>query len=493
MFFVYRSFVGRALDTSRFAQYLRIVETNEKDTLRCLLRLLGILIGVGICKCLYVHSTAQQFGILQPVVGRELEVLIPLFLATFFLKKRFQLLSLSILAGFIATSACILANIDAQRYLSLTSSKTPILTGAGYVERYLGQKSPGINRMIVSVDAGREASSSSQMSMQLLSAAVPWDISENISLGEQFKFKTKLIFVADHDSIVRSYKWPILSDRPLAVGVVERTQQISITSHHNLTRRFARQYASRLGGQMVLAATLGQRQFLQLEQKLQFTKYGLSHLLVISGYHLAVVVTLVLGLGKIFGRESFHRYRVSLIQMAFILLLILSKTTLPQAVPILRALIFMGVLVLGEKWAVKIRFFQLLIWSWIILFVTDYSQSFSASALYTYSAMTAIGLWLKFFGRFREELTPWKLRFYGYLSFVFAVTSATNLITYILYGQWYFLAYIGNIFIAPFLGTTLVVTGVIVVLAFALLGECLIVELGILFIEAVLKLIGEVL
>lgn len=184
----------------------------------------------------------------------------------------------------------------------------------------------------------------------------------------------------------RGIYWTGTIRSPRLITIVERAWHGPDRARDWIANRIARYFPDPTLRSLVLGMVLGRRRLLPPEDARKFEEAGLTHLLVVSGFNLAVVAAVAVFLG---GRLFAGRYRPA----AFTLILLFGYALLVEGgPPVLRATLMASMLVAGKVLDRGYSVGNALAGTALVILVLDTRSLWDASFLLSFGAVAAIVL-----------------------------------------------------------------------------------------------------
>ena len=249
--------------------------------------------------------------------------------------------------------------------------------------------------------------------------------------GARISFTAKLTGFSDE-----SYTYNLAKGINAYAGDVENLQLIEYTNgtlktRFNALREYLTRYAMKLsskdGGAIVAALLLGERDYLPDQLRLDFKRIGISHILALSGMHLAI---LSVGIGKLLSLAGLQKkIRVAVIAVFVILYMTLTGFSVSVVRAGVMLLISSALFLLSRS---KDSFTSL---SVAILIICIFSPNSIMDISLWLSALATFGIIA--FSEFSESLKPVKSRknkilrsiALGILASIFAISATIGIST----------------------------------------------------------------
>lgn len=302
---------------------------------------------------------------------------------------------------------------------------------------------------------------------------LPWQEREGVFIGDRLRAKVKFRNFCTKSIYSNSFRKKL--DGYQSYAYLKNKE--SLLSSSNLRGRLVKSTISKFGlsreVSILLAVTLGVKDYLSKEVRELFASTGTSHLLVVSGYHLGLVFSIVYGLVSASLKHLSFLYYVTSIKIpscifalsiSFLYLRLLSFT--PTATRAFVALATYALIKILDRKVGSLRVFLIV----AIVIVSIFPLSFLTPGFQlSFSAVLGIVLSLKIRHKFFDQkVSKYKNMFMTLVLINFSASIFTWPVLYFWFSDFVPLAPINNLLFSPLFSLLVIAFGDVVFFLFAL-------------------------
>lgn len=336
----------------------------------------------------------------------------------------------------------------------------------------------------------------------LLSAAdLPWLDTGHLSFGDELSATARLFVLAPPTTLKDEFTYQAQLYRRGYSAYGKIISLPTVTNHHHrqqtFTDRFATELLARFGRSealaVILTLSLGKSNLLSRELNNTFRDTGLSHLLVVSGFHIVVVYLLVFkATSWTYSRSTQLLQKKPRKYFCSIVALLASFAyayLVSAGIATLRALVALAVVVIGgfvrgapSPMTLFLSVMLAMLWLWPYSFC-------EASFQLTFAAVLGLAVAATISKSFR--FTGWQLKCATSACFCTIVWLFTSPVVAVWFGSFVPLSAVFNLLVIPLFSSLGITFGLIstVLCLFHLFGASLIMQLNIWIVDEMLALI----